>query len=49
MTGRLSFVKKTRRLLDMSVEEFEAAYEAGTLDLDRSDVIGLVMLLPFAR
>jgi hypothetical protein len=47
--GRELLDEKTRRLLDMSVEEFEAAYEAGTLDLDRSDVIGLVMLLPFAR
>ena len=41
--------ERTRRELGMTIEEFEAAYDAGKLDLSRSDVIGLVMLLPFAR
>jgi hypothetical protein len=41
--------ERTRRELGMTLEEFEAAYDAGTLDRDRSDVIGLIMLLPFAR
>jgi hypothetical protein len=47
--GRKMLDERTRRLLNLSVEEFEAAYDAGELDLDRSDVIGLIMLLPFAR
>jgi hypothetical protein len=47
--GRKMVDQRTRRELDMTVEEFEAAYDAGELDLNRSDVIGLVMLLPFAR
>ena len=47
--GRRMLDERTRQVLGMSLEEFEAAYEAGTLDLDRSDVIGLIMLLPFAR
>jgi hypothetical protein len=33
----------------MSLEEFEAAYDAGGLDLDSRAVRHLVMLLPFAR
>lgn len=47
--GREMLNERIRRELGMSLEEFEAAYDAGTLDMDRSDVIGLVMLLPFAR
>ena len=47
--GRRMLDERTRRVLDMSLEDFELSYEAGTLDLDRSDVIGLIMLLPFAR
>jgi hypothetical protein len=47
--GRQMLDERTRRELGMTLEEFETAYDAGTLDLDRSDVIGLVMLLPFAR
>jgi hypothetical protein len=47
--GREMLDERIRRELGMSLEEFEAAYDAGTLDMDRSDVIGLVMLLPFAR
>ncbi|MGO9080449.1 MAG: hypothetical protein ACLQDY_15630 [Streptosporangiaceae bacterium] len=47
--GRKMLDERTRRVLGMSLEEFEAAYDAGTLDLDRSDVIGLTLLLPFAR
>jgi len=47
--GRRMLDERTRREIGMSLEEFEAAYDAGTLDMDRDDVIGLVMLLPFAR
>jgi hypothetical protein len=47
--GRRMLDERTRRELGLSLEEFERAYDAGTLDTDRSDVIGLVMLLPFAR
>jgi hypothetical protein len=47
--GRAMLDERVRRVLDMTLGDFEAAYEAGTLDLSRSDVIGLVLLLPFAR
>jgi len=47
--GRAMLDERTRRVLGMTLEEFEAAYDAGTLDLTRSDVIGLTILLPFAR
>jgi hypothetical protein len=47
--GRAMLGERTRRELGMSLEEFEAAYDAGTLDTERDDVIGLIMLLPFAR
>lgn len=47
--GRRMLDERTRRELGITLEEFEAAYDAGTLDMNRSDVIGLVMLLPFAR
>ncbi len=47
--GRAMLGERTRRVLGMTLEEFEAAYDAGTLDSGRSDVIGLVMLLPFAQ
>jgi hypothetical protein len=47
--GRRMLDERTRREIGMSLEEFEAAYDAGTLDVERDDVIGLVMLLPFAR
>jgi hypothetical protein len=47
--GRHMLDERTRRELGMTLNEFEAAYDAGTLDMNRSDVIGLVMLLPFAR
>ena len=33
----------------LSSKEFEAAYDAGELDLGRPEVVHLVMLLPFAR
>ena len=46
--GREMLDGRTRRMLGMSLEEFEAHYEAGTLP-DRSEVLHLVMLLPFAR
>jgi hypothetical protein len=47
--GRKMLDERTRKELGMTLEQFEAAYDAGTLDMHRSDVIGLVMLLPFAR
>jgi hypothetical protein len=47
--GRALLDERTRRLLGMSLEEFEAAYDAGGLDLDSRAVRHLVMLLPFAR
>jgi hypothetical protein len=47
--GRAMLGARTRRELGMTLEQFEAAYDAGTLDMAESDVIGLVMLLPFAR
>ena len=47
--GRAMLDERTRRELGMTLEEFEAAHRAGTLDMSDSDVIGLVMLLPFAR
>ncbi len=47
--GRRMLDERTRRELGMSLDEFEAAYDAGTLDMERDAVIGLVMLLPFAR
>ena len=47
--GRAMLGERTQRELGMTLEEFEAAYDAGTLDMDQVDVIGLVMLLPFAR
>jgi hypothetical protein len=47
--GRKMLDERTRRELGMTLAEFEAAYDAGTLDLDRPEVEHLVMLLPFAR
>jgi hypothetical protein len=47
--GRKMLDERTRRILGVTLEEFEAAYDAGTLDMERDEVIGLVMLLPFAR
>ena len=47
--GRAMLDERTRRELGMTLEQFEAAYDAATLDMAQSDVIGLVMLLPFAR
>src|ERR1700689_872978 len=47
--GRAMLGVRTRRELGMTLEQFEAAYDAGTLDMAESGVIGLVMLLPFAR
>jgi Lon protease-like protein len=46
--GREMLGQRTQRMLGMSLEEFEAAYEADTLP-DRSEVLHLIMLLPFAR
>lgn len=47
--GREFLDRKIRAQLGMTLEQFEAAYDAGTLDLDDPDVFHLVMLLPFAR
>jgi len=47
--GREMLDERTRRELGMTLDEFEAAYDAGTLDLDQPVVEHLVMLLPFAR
>jgi len=47
--GRAMLDERVRRVLGMGLAHFEAAYDAGTLDMGRSDVIGLVLLLPFAR
>jgi hypothetical protein len=47
--GRKMLDERTRRELGMTLKEFEAAYDADTLDLDDPAVEHLVMLLPFAR
>jgi len=47
--GREFLGRKTREALGLTLEEFEAAYDAGRLDLERPEVEHLVMLLPFAR
>lgn len=47
--GREMLDERTRRLLDLSLDDFEAAYEAGRLDLGDPNVLHLIMLLPFAR
>jgi hypothetical protein len=47
--GREFLGRKTRETLGMTLEEFEAAYDGGKLDLERPEVEHLVMLLPFAR
>ena len=45
--GRGMLAVKVRQALGMSLEQFEAAYDAG--DLDQPEVGHLIMLLPFAR
>jgi hypothetical protein len=47
--GRAMLDERTRRLLGMSLEDFEAKYDAGALDLRDPRVAHLVTLLPFAR
>ena len=47
--GREFLDKKTRESLDMTLADFEAAYDSGELDLAHPQVAHLVMLLPFAR
>jgi hypothetical protein len=47
--GRKMLDERTRRELGMTLEEVEAADDAGTLDMNRPEVEHLVMLLPFAR
>jgi hypothetical protein len=46
--GRAMLDERTRRLLGMTLGEFEALYDAGTLP-DTPEVEHLLMLLPFAR
>jgi len=47
--GRVMLGERTSRELGLTLEEFEAAYDAGTLDTGLPGVTGLIMLLPFAR
>jgi hypothetical protein len=47
--GRKMLDERTRRMLGVTLAEFEAAYDAGQLDMTRPEVEHLVMLLPFAR
>jgi hypothetical protein len=47
--GRKVLGERTRRILGMSLAEFERRYDTGTLDLDNPDVFSLVMQLPLAR
>ena len=47
--GRKMLGERTHRMRGMTLEEFEAAYDADTLDMDSPEVQHLVMLLPFAR
>ncbi len=47
--GRELVDSEARRLLGMSLEEFEAAYDAGKLDIEEPGVLTVWMLLPFAR
>lgn len=47
--GREFLGKKVREALGMTLEDFEAAYDAGELDLEKPEVEHLIMLLPFAR
>lgn len=47
--GRRMLDERTRRMVGMSLEKFEKAYDEGALDMDRPEVEHLVMLLPFAR
>lgn len=47
--GRAMLEERAKRLVGMSLEEFEAAYDAGKLDLESRAVRHLIMLLPFAR
>lgn len=47
--GRKMLGERTRRMIGMTLEEFETAYDTGTLDMERPEVEHLVMLLPFAR
>ncbi len=41
--------REARRVLGVGVEEFLRRLDAGLLDLDDDDVLGLAMLVPFAR
>ncbi len=47
--GRELVDRESRQVLGVGVDDFLCRYDAGTLDLDDEDVLGLVMLVPFAR
>lgn len=47
--GRTLVDSEARRVLDLSVDEFLAQYDAGDLDAYDEAVLDLVMLIPFAR
>ena len=47
--GRAMLGERTHRMLGMTLPEFEAAYDAGALDVSDPVVEHLEMLLPFAR
>jgi len=49
ITSEPGVVELSRQEGREMLDEFEAAYDAGTLDLDQPVVEHLVMLLPFAR
>ena len=47
--GRQMLASKVRQVLGKSLEQFEADFDAGKLDVERPEVEHLAMLLPFAR
>lgn len=48
--GKVLLDRQARRYLNMSGAQFKAAYEAGEIpDPDRTDVIRVALLLPFAE
>lgn len=47
--GREMVRHEVETKLHTTLEEFERAHDAGTLDYDAPDVLRISMLLPFAR
>jgi hypothetical protein len=47
--GRDMVRREVETKLHTTLEEFEQAYDAGTLDYSQPDVLRISMLLPFAR